>query len=198
MLTASLPTTAQDSPSEYRDKANFLAKFPSFIDWPPEAFASAQSPFAVCVVGDFPFGTSLAALTRGQMVHGRRIEIRWTHKDEELRSCHVLFVNRSEAKRYAHILQAVQGVAVLTVGETPDFLDAGGAVSFSTQGEALQFEVNLVAANGAHLKISSRLLAIARRVLNKAKLKDSRMPTNFIHDLHLPARVLVLTMLTKS
>jgi hypothetical protein len=42
-------------------------------------------------------------------------------------------------------------------------------LSFSFQNEALQFEVNIVAANGAHLKVSSRLPAIARRVVNNQK-----------------------------
>jgi hypothetical protein len=95
------------------------------------------------------------------------------HKDQELRNCHILFVSRSESKRYARVLQIVQGADVLTVGETPDFLDAGGALSFSFQNEALQFEVNLVAANDAHLKVISKLLAIARRVVNNPNSSKS-------------------------
>jgi YfiR/HmsC-like len=62
---------------------------------------------------------------------------------------------------------------VLTVGETPDFLSAGGAMSFSFQNDALHFEVNLVAANGAHLKVSSRLLALARRVVDDPESSKS-------------------------
>jgi hypothetical protein len=61
----------------------------------------------------------------------------------------------------------VQGIDVSSVGETPDFLSAGGAVSFSFQNESLQFEVNLLAATDAHLRMSSRFLALARRVVNK-------------------------------
>jgi hypothetical protein len=93
------------------------------------------------------------------------------HKDPELRSCHILFVSQSQAKRYAKVLQAVQGANVLTVGETPDFLSAGGAFTFSFQNEALQFDVNLLAANDAHLKVSSRLLA--RRVVNQTESSKS-------------------------
>jgi YfiR/HmsC-like len=153
--------------AEYRNKANFLATFPSFIDWPGDAFEKAGSPFVMCVVGYFQFGTSLAEMTRSASAHGRRVEVRWVHKDQELRLCHLLFVSRSQSKRYAKVLQAVQGVDVLTVGETPDFLSAGGTISFSLQDEALQFEVNLLTASGAHLRMSSRLLALARRVVNK-------------------------------
>ena len=152
---------------EYRSKANFLATFPSFIDWPEDAFAKSESTFVICVVGDFQFGTSLAETTRSTLTHGRRVEVRWVHNDAELRTCHVLFVSRSEGKRYAKLLQVIQGAGVLTVGEAPDFLKAGGAMSFSYQNESLQFEVNLQAATNAHLRMSSKLLALARRVLNK-------------------------------
>ncbi len=167
LLLAAHSVTAQTSVSlEYRSKASFLATFPSFIDWPGDAFPAAEAPFLVCVVGDCRFGTSLAEVTRSTSPHGRRVEVRWVHKDQELRSCHILFVSLSESKRYAKVLQAVQEADVLTVGETPDFLSAGGALSFSFQQEALQFEVNLLAANDAHLRVSSRLLALARRVVN--------------------------------
>jgi YfiR/HmsC-like len=150
---------------EYRTKATFLATFPSFIDWPEDAFPAGTAPFLVCVVGDFQFGTSLAEVTRSSLPHGRRVEVRWVHKDSELRKCHILFVSRSEAKRYARVLQLVQGADVLTVGETSDFLSAGGALSFTFQNESLQFEVNLPAARDAHLRVSSKLLALARRVV---------------------------------
>lgn len=93
------------------------------------------------------------------------MEIHVTHKEQELHTCHILFVSRAEAKRYREILSVVRGDSVLTVGETPDFLANGGAISFFVQEESLRFDVNLPAANEAHLKISSRMLARARHVL---------------------------------
>jgi hypothetical protein len=146
-----------------------LATFPSFVEWPESAFSSAQSPLIICVRGDFSFGTSLAELTRGASPHGRRVEVRWVHKDQDLRNCHIAFVSRSESKRYAKLLQIVERAGVLTVGETEGFLDAGGTITFSFEHETLQFEVNLAAAGSAHLKISSRLLALARRVVNRTE-----------------------------
>lgn len=166
---ATLPLCSQESKAEYRSKAAFLATFPSFVDWPESAFASVDSPFLICVRGDFSFGTSLAELARGASPHGRRVEVRWVHKDQELRICHIAFISRSESKRYAKLLQILEGTGVLTVGETESFLGAGGAISFSFEHETLQFEVNLIAAETAHLKISSRLLALARHVVTRAE-----------------------------
>jgi hypothetical protein len=159
-------------PAEYRAKASFLTTFPSFIDWPESAFLSAQTPFLVCVLGDFRFGTALAESARSASPHGRRIDVRWVRHDQEARNCQIVFVSESEAKRYAGILQAVQGRGILTVGETTDFLSAGGMLSFSFQGGTLQFDVNLAAANEAHLRFSSRLLVLARRVLNNPESSE--------------------------
>jgi hypothetical protein len=101
------------------------------------------------------------------------MEVRWAHRDEELRGCHVAFISRSESKHYAKILQVLKDENALTVGETPDFLDAGGTVTFSFQGDSLQFEVSLAAANNSHLEISCYLLSRARRVRNGVQAAKS-------------------------
>jgi hypothetical protein len=132
-----------------------------------------EAPFLVCVFGEFSFGTSLAEIARGTTVQKRHLEIRWVRKLEELSSCQVLFVSRSEQKRYNLSLDAVRGRTVFTVGETPEFLGAGGILCFSSQQGTLQFDVNLEAANKAHLKISSRLLALARHVVNQPEAAKS-------------------------
>jgi hypothetical protein len=170
LLFISLLVAAQTPvAAEYRAKANYLANFASFVEWPAEALPSGNTPFLVCVFGEFSFGTSLAELTRGTTVHGRRLEIRWVHKIQELSACQVLFVSRSVRKSYDQVLEAARGKMVLTVGETPEFLDAGGILTFAGKQGAIQFDVNLAAANKAHLRISSQLLALARRVVNRAE-----------------------------
>jgi YfiR/HmsC-like len=78
LLFAPHSTCAQGSvPAEYKTKASYLATFPSFIEWPEIAFASAEAPFLVCVIGDFRFGTALAEFARNPSPHGRRIDVRW-------------------------------------------------------------------------------------------------------------------------
>ncbi|HVS89775.1 MAG TPA: YfiR family protein [Candidatus Acidoferrum sp.] len=166
LLAPSLASAQMPVPLEYRTKAYFLAQFPRFIDWPATAFPSAQAPFLICILGEFSFGLSLAEFTRGTLAQGRRVEVRWARAEQDLSSCQILFISRSKRKQYEKVLEIVQGQNVLTIGETPDFVNAGGAVSLSFELETLHFEVNLRAANDAHLKISSRMLALARRVVN--------------------------------
>lgn len=174
LVLVSLPLSGQSAnATEYRLKARYLSSFPSFVEWPSEGWPSGKAPFLICVFGEFPFGTSLAEVTRGSTVREKRVEIKWIRKTGDLGACQILFVSQSEQKRYSQVLDAVRGKTVLTVGETQEFLDAGGVLSFYSRGEGIQFDVNLGEANKAHLKISSRMLALARRVMNQAEAAKS-------------------------
>jgi hypothetical protein len=169
LLAGSYPACGQAAaPAGYLWKARYLLNFPRFVEWPEVTWTSGQSSFLICVFGEYPFGSSLAELSRGATVHEKRVEIRWIHKAEEARACQMVFVTQSDRKKYAQVLGVVRGLAVLTVGETPDFLAAGGVVNFTRQEAPIQFDVNLGGANRAHLKISSRMLALARHVVDEA------------------------------
>ena len=166
-FAASLAHAQNSTPQEFQHKAHFLANIPSFVEWPESAFTSPQAPVTICVLGESQLVFVLAETTRGMTLHGRSVEIRWAAKEGQLRGCQIIFVSRSQSRRYAQILNNISRGGVLTVGESPDFLNAGGIVTLDFQNQTLQFEVNLQAAEIASLKISSRLLALARRVLAK-------------------------------
>jgi hypothetical protein len=165
-ITSPFVAAAQEYvPAQSRIKAAFLATFPSFVDWPDGAFSAPNSPLVACVLGDFRFGTTLAEVSRDSAPHGRRISVRWNKNDHQIRGCHVLFVSSSELSRYTKVIALVQGTSTFTVGETEDFLDAGGMLSISFENESVQFEVNLGSAREAHFHVSSKLLALAHRVV---------------------------------
>jgi hypothetical protein len=119
-------------PGDYRAKASFLVAFPNFVERPDAAFSSEKAPLLICVFGDFSFRTSLAETARASSIRGRRIDVRWVHKEQELRSCQIVFVSRSESSHYTRIFKSIQGVSILTVGETDGFLSSGGAFVFSS------------------------------------------------------------------
>ena len=171
-LLLSVSTTslgAQNSTlSEYQWKANFLAKSANFVDWPGNSPLRDASAFRWCVYGNFSFGTSLAELTRDMAIEGKKSEVKWIRKEAELAGCQIIFISRSEAKHYAKLLEAARPGRGLTVGETEDFLEAGGMVTLLTEGKTPAFEVNLDAVEAARMKLSSRLLVLARKVVNHA------------------------------
>src|ERR1700731_518978 len=86
--------------------------------------------FLVCILRDFRFGTSLAEVTRIASPRGRQVRVRWIHKDQDLRGCHIVFVSSAESKRQGKDLQAVPGADVVTVGEQPDSFTVWGPEFF--------------------------------------------------------------------
>jgi hypothetical protein len=152
---------------EYQMKARYLRRIPSFVEWPPSAANTSKAAFQMCTVGDYPFGTRLAWEVGSVTVGGRKIELRWVRKEPELDGCEMVFFSRSEAKHYEKILEGLKGKSVLTIGESEDFLEAGGMVKLSFENDRLQMEVNLVAARNANLKVDARLLAMAKRVVTE-------------------------------
>jgi len=157
--------SSQEVSQEYQMKAMYLAKIPSFVEWPPRATSKKKTAFQLCTLGGYPFGPRLAREVGGVEVSGRQIELRWVHKEEELAGCDMVFLSRAEANHYGKILDGLKGKSVLTVGETEGFLEAGGMVRIGFENDRLQMEVNLAAVRNASLKMDARLLALARRVV---------------------------------
>jgi hypothetical protein len=148
--------------SEYEVKAAFLYNFTKFVEWPPSAFADGNAPLRICVLGEDPFGRSLNAVAAEGEVEGHRLMVVSQETLARAAGCQVLFVSRSERERLPQILAPLKSSPVLTVGDTKGFLDQGGIVNFILEGSRVHFEINPVAAEQAGLKISSKLLRLAR------------------------------------
>lgn len=158
---AGLPEKSQ-KPTEYELKAAFLYTFAQFTEWPPEAFADPSTPLVFGIAGADPFGSILEETVKRELVHGRPVVVRRFTRGEDLRSCHVLFVSASERRQLPQILADLKGASVLTVSEIDRFRYFGGIVTFIMEGPKVRFEINLKAAENARLKISSKLLKLAK------------------------------------
>ncbi|HVR99808.1 MAG TPA: YfiR family protein [Thermoanaerobaculia bacterium] len=144
---------------EYQVKAAFLYNFTKFVEWPAEAFANERSPIVLCVAGEDRLGRSLEALVRGETVGGRSLVV--DRAAGNYRACHLLFVGQSERERFSQVLDGVQGGDVLTVGEAPGFLEAGGLINFVMEKGKVRFAIHQAAAERSRLKISSKLMRLA-------------------------------------
>jgi hypothetical protein len=158
-------TRADDAPTlEYQIKASMLFNFLQFVEWPPGA-AGGTPTLTLGIVGDEQFGRALDVID-GEVVAGRRIVVRRMKRfdADEAAPCNVLFICASEKNRVPAILAATTNRSVLTVGETPGFLDAGGMINFVVDDDKLRFEINRAAERQARLVISSKLLRLASSV----------------------------------
>jgi hypothetical protein len=146
-------------------KAAFLYKFAGYVDWPASAFPASDATFVFGVVGNDEVAAELAKVAAGRQIGAHPVVVKRLREGEPLRGIHVIFVGRSAADRLATLIRAAQLPALLIVTETERGLEAGSAINFVVAEDRVGFEVSLDAAERNGLKISSRMLAVARRVL---------------------------------
>jgi hypothetical protein len=154
------------SATEYQVKAAFLFNFARFVEWPADAFPNADSALQICVLGHDPFARDFEQVIVDKTVNGHRIEIAHPDGVPQARACQILFVAGSEMAHTRTILMGLKGASVLTVGDTPGFATLGGVINFVLDEGRVRFEINLKAAELARVTISSRLLTVAKVVLN--------------------------------
>jgi hypothetical protein len=150
--------------SENQIKAGFLFNFTKFVEWPPDAFLDSRVPIVLGVVGDSPITDLVTEAAMGKTVNGRAVIVRKIKEGQDVRGCHILFVSSSEEKHGTRILESTRGSSVLTVGETSGFADSGGVINFFVEGNKVRLEINLEAATRSRLKISAKVIAVARLV----------------------------------
>jgi hypothetical protein len=161
---------AQTEPSgEYQLKAAFLFNFAKFIDWPATSFSSPQSPFSICILGLDPFGHAMDDVLRDKSVDNRPVAISRFKNVAQAKQCHMVFVSQSETAHLADIIQQLRGAGVLLVGESDGFAAAGGMIQFTREDNHVRFLINPDAADRAGLKVSSKLLSLARVVHDSPK-----------------------------
>jgi len=149
---------------EYDVKAVFLFNFAQFVEWPEPVASDTNTAFVIGVLGDDPFGDILDATVTGERVRGRPLTVRRFRKPEEARGCHLVFVSRSEKGRLADVVRRLGGQGILTVGDVESFGRLGGMITFKMAGGKVQFEINAGAAEREGLRLSAKLLRVARIV----------------------------------
>lgn len=155
---------AQAQSKEYQVKAAFLFNFAQFVEWPEAAFADANAPFCIGILGDDPFGAALDEIVRGEKANGHPLIVQRCRNVEDVKNYQILFVSQSESKKLGTILAALKGKNILTVGDMDGFAKNGGVIRFVTEQNKIHFRISLEAAKNANLTISSKVLRLAEIV----------------------------------
>jgi hypothetical protein len=144
---------------EYEIKAAFLFNFARFVEWPG---AGAGGMLVLAVLGDDPFGEALDPLEAREIM-GRRVVVRRYRGLDELEPCDLLFVSASLARDLDHVIARVGHAPTLIVGDADGFLDSGGMIGlYVTSSKRVRFEIDAGRAEAVGLRVSSKLLSLAR------------------------------------
>lgn len=161
LLLLAADLQARERPDEYSVKAVYLYKIGLFVRWPNTAFVDSTESLVVGVIGRDPFGKKLDQALLGKKLAGRQVELRRFKSAADLKTCHILFFGELDGSQVRAALDSVRGQPTLTIGESENFLAAGGGLSFLVRNEQIRFRVNSEATRSAGLGISSKLLQLS-------------------------------------
>ncbi len=147
---------------EYKIKAAFFYHFANFVDWPTSTFEATNEHLRICVMGTDPFGQTLDDMLSKKSVRNHPFEILRNPPTTQLQYCHVLYLPASASSKLQGLRHRVEDEDVLTVGETLDFMRLGGMVQFFIDNQKIRFAINTKAVNQSNLKVSSKLLRLAK------------------------------------
>ncbi len=145
-------------------QAAFLYRFVSFVDWPTPVLEEPERAFGVGVLGRDPFGMTLDDVFAEPDGNGHPFALVRSSDPDSLLHCRIVFVAIEEPRLLEAALATLRTRPILLVGHQPDFALRGGHLNFVVDEARLRFEVNLDAVQASGLRMSSRLLALARIV----------------------------------
>lgn len=152
-------------PVEYQVKASLIFNFLSFVSWPPDSLDSKHE-LNICIIGPDVYGKGLRTL-EGEMVQGQTVTIKvishWSNDSTE--KCQVMIFTEGKSDALKGYLKDSSAKPVLTIGESPRFLEDGGVINLLIVEDRVGFEVNLMQAKLNRLNVSTKLLGLAKRVV---------------------------------
>ena len=156
---------AQDSGTtrELQVKAAYLYNFTRFVNWESKSGTVPQK-IIIGFIGADDIADVLDSFLKSSG-NDNQVEVRRLHPDPPgLENCHILFIQPSLSVHMDDILARIRGKAILTVGDTPEFIKKGGMISLLEEGGRIRVVLDLKKAELNHLKVSSKLIEVSRLV----------------------------------
>ena len=158
-----LMSPAQAEVSADRLKITYIQNFLSMVRW---GDIGMPGELHLCTFPDSRLGSQILETLHhktvaGQLVIGQSIAT----NNLQLTGCHVMFIPESMAPYAPGLLARASTYPLLTISDMPSFVDQGGMIGFVIDQDKLRFEINQQAAARHNLRISAKLLELARRVI---------------------------------
>jgi hypothetical protein len=159
-----MPAGTAAAQSEDQVKAAFLFNFVRYVEWPDEVFDQSESKVKICMFEAEAFGSVVSQIVSGKSVGDRKLEVESIENLEEVEGCHLLYLGSQTGEKHLELTSMLASAPIFTVSDSAGFAERGGMANFFRADNKMRFEMNPTAAKEARLKISSRLLRLARIV----------------------------------
>ncbi|MGH7884383.1 MAG: YfiR family protein [Thermodesulfobacteriota bacterium] len=149
-------------PKSSEVEAVFIYKFLQFIEWPEH---KQDANFNICTLGEGEINDVIEIIDLKNM-DGISVKVLKKIKNEERSKCRVIYIGEIEDKYEKETLKFSKENSILTISNKNGFLESGGIINFLIVDNRVNFEINFKEAKNSGLKISSKLLRTAKRVIN--------------------------------
>jgi hypothetical protein len=163
LAAAQVGAAGKQTRGEYEVKAAIVYNMLKFVEWPENGIGSPE--LRICVAGDLHDAAPFLEL-HDQQAAGRRVIV-VRSGSAPVRECQVLFLAIRDEQQLQAMLLLIKGAPVLTITEHPGLRRNGSVVNFVIVDRKVVFDINAGAARRAGLKISSKLLKLARTVFDR-------------------------------
>ncbi len=144
-------------------KAIYLGRLSNYVAWPTTTESNNQNEFFnICMLGVDTFKGFLQSTYAEKSIKHQPVKIHYVDSIENIPECQLLFISLSEKKIITEILAYIGNKPVLTVSEVRGFAENNGIIQFYMQAQKVRLKINNQAALNHGLKISAKLLAIAK------------------------------------
>jgi YfiR/HmsC-like len=170
-LIAALQSGSSQAPetlTEPQVKAAVLYNLARFVEWPAESLTADKNLNIAVIRAD----SVLAAMRSvdGRVANGRTVRVHQLLPGDEPRSCHIIYIAELDREGKAW-LEKLQRRPILTVSDDEQFLRAGGIIRLSFEQSHVRFDIDVGHAERARLRISSKVLSLARVVRDGRSVK---------------------------
>lgn len=143
-------------------KAAYLEKFARFTEWPDDYVGKR---FDIGVIGKSPFNGALEMLAKNFQIKGKPVSIHYITNIDEAVNYEMLFICNSEKSQLRKILDKIEHLPILSVGDTDGFTKLGVHFNFYlTEEGTIHFEVNPEKISQSGLKADMYLISIGKVV----------------------------------
>lgn len=170
---ASLPGAVRAAPparAEAEVKAEFIERFTRFIEWPADAQPAPHAPFVVCTLGESPLSTHLERVLMGRLIQGHPAKVKRLREGEPVAGCHILYLAPGLRAQVEQLVEDLRGRPILLVADAPGFAELGLIINlFVDEDLHVRFEINPEMALASGLKISAKLMTLARHTRTRPR-----------------------------
>lgn len=162
LLVLSPLVQAQRQAPESELKAAILVNMLLFVDWPTQASQPADR-LTLCYFEAGPVAQVLDLLN-GKVIKGKPLQVLLVNATTAA-GCHALYLSPNDDTALARVVPNLRSSGVLLVGDSPGYLQRGVMLNLEVNDGRIVFDVDLRAARQAGLVVSSKVLRLARKVV---------------------------------